>query len=183
MNIRHFLISAALMAAFVPLAGAQTAAPTVQRQERISQHEPMAQHEPMMQQQPRPFSLPSERIEARLAYLRTALKITPAQETQWNAYAEVARRHARAQDERAKSWQADMHERMHGPQPSAVERLERMQSFHADAVVRLNETLAALKPLYAALSPQQKAIADEILSPHRMGSRGFSGRAGPMGPR
>src|SRR5205814_577916 len=42
--------------------------------------------------------LPSERIEARLAYVKTALKITPAQEPRWNTLAAVLRTQARAMD-------------------------------------------------------------------------------------
>ncbi len=120
-----------------------------------------------------PFSLPSERIEARLAYLKTALKITGTQEQQWNAFAEVMRKHARERDEQVKSWRSAMHDRMHQPKPNAIERLERQQSIHAAAVVRLNDLLAAAKPLYAALSPEQKQVADEVLAPHRPFGRGF----------
>ena len=39
----------------------------------------------------RAFSMPGERVEARLAYMKTALKITDAQQAQWNAFADVAR--------------------------------------------------------------------------------------------
>ena len=40
----------------------------------------------------RPFSKPSERIEARLAYQKTALKITDAQTSVWNTYADFSRK-------------------------------------------------------------------------------------------
>ena len=40
----------------------------------------------------RAFSMPGERVEARLAYMKTALKITDAQQAQWNAFADVARK-------------------------------------------------------------------------------------------
>src|SRR4051794_24648459 len=37
---------------------------------------------------------PSERVEARLAYAKTALKITDAQQPQWESFANVLRKHA-----------------------------------------------------------------------------------------
>ena len=55
--------------------------------------------------------------------------------------------------------------------PTAIERLERRQARLAAAAARLNETLLAAKPLYAALSPEQHKIADEVLAPQRRGMR------------
>ena len=49
---------------------------------------------------------PSERIEARLAYIRTALKITDAQQAQWNAFAETLRNQARSADQRMQEFRA-----------------------------------------------------------------------------
>src|ERR687893_402348 len=43
---------------------------------------------------------PTQEVEARLAYIRTALKITDAQQPQWNAFANVLRKHARDMDQR-----------------------------------------------------------------------------------
>jgi uncharacterized membrane protein YccC len=56
-----------------------------------------------------------------------------------------------------------------GAQPTAIERMERGQARLAAASKRLNETLSAAKPLYAALSPEQQKIADELLTPRRHG--------------
>jgi hypothetical protein len=61
--------------------------------------------------------------------------------------------------------------------PNAIERLERLQSFHAQAAAHMNDLLAVEKPLYASLSPEQQRVADEVLAPrgrgmmHRGGSR------------
>ncbi len=118
----------------------------------------------------RPFSRPTERVEARLAYIKTALKITDAQQTQWNAYADAVRKNAKDADQRMQSWR-DQHragDRRRAERPNAIERLERLQSFHADAVTRLNDLLAVEKPLYAALSPEQKRVADVVLVPGGM---------------
>jgi hypothetical protein len=47
--------------------------------------------------------------------------------------------------------------------------MERGQARLAAASARLTETLAAAKPLYAALSPEQQKVADEVLTPRRDG--------------
>ena len=113
----------------------------------------------------RPFSKPTERVEARLAYEKTALKITDAQQSQWDAYANFARKNAQDMEKRFKSMRSGKQERPKHQRPNAIERLERAQSFHADAVTRLNQLLAVEKPLYAALSPEQQKVADVVLNP------------------
>jgi hypothetical protein len=56
--------------------------------------------------------------------------------------------------------------RAEAPQVTAIERLERAQQRTAERSARLNEVLAAAKPLYASLSPEQKQVADGMLA-HR----------------
>lgn len=102
--------------------------------------------------------LPSERIEARLAYVKTALKITPAQEPQWNTLANVLRAQARAMDSEITARRAAT-----STTTTAIERLERRQRFLTAAAARTNDVLNAARPLYASLSDDQKKIADELL--------------------
>ena len=47
---------------------------------------------------------PADRVEARLAYQRTALKITDAQQAQWNAYADSVRKEAAARAEKMQAF-------------------------------------------------------------------------------
>ena len=117
----------------------------------------------------RAFTKPSERVEARLAYLRTALKITDAQQAQWNAFAETLRNQARAADQRMQEFRAQREQGATRERPNAIARLEREQQRHAESATRINERLAVQRPLYAALSTEQKAIADELLVPRRHG--------------
>ena len=124
----------------------------------------------------RAFRLPSERTEARLAYLKTALKITDAQQREWDAFANTLRKHAREADQRMQAMRAEAAGRDKGEQPTAIERMERGQARLAQASARLNETLSAAKPLYAALSPEQQKIADELLTPRRHGMPRHGGR-------
>jgi len=152
--IASALVSVALAAA-APFAAAQaTGAAADAPQGRQAQRHDHGQ---------RAFTLPSERGEARLAYLKTALKITDAQQQQWDAFADVQRKHARAADERLKALRGA--QRPQGERPNAVERLERRQQMFTAQSQRLTEVIAATKPLYAALLPDQKKIADELLAP------------------
>jgi len=136
------------------------------------------------ERQPHAFSRPTERIEARLAYIRTALKITDAQQAQWSAFADSMRQRAAESEKKMQDWRQKMAEwrkdkGMHERQrPSLIERLDRAQKMHADAIARLNSELAVVKPLYDSLSAEQKKVADVVLAPHHRG-----GHAGGHGMR
>ncbi len=129
----------------------------------------------------RAFRSPTDRVEARLAYLKTALKITGEQEAQWNAFADVRRKQARETTARIEKFRAQRAEGQKRTPPTAIQRMERRQAMMAATSTRLNETLAAAKPLYAALSPDQQKIADEVLAPRGRGGPGH--RGGHRGPR
>lgn len=141
---------------------------------------PQARHSAQRHHEQRASRLPSERVEARLAYLKTALKITDAQQTQWDAFADTLRKQARAADERLQARRAQMAEGRKVTPPTAIERMEFAKTRLAASSARLDESLAAAKPLYAALSQEQKKIADELMASrgHRgSGHRGGHGRA------
>ncbi len=154
---------AAGFAAAVPLSMAQTANP--------SPGAAQGQHAKRFHHDKQAFSLPSERTEARLAYVKTALKISEAQQTQWDAYADVVRKQAKAADARFQERRAKMAANTERKRPTAIERLERKQQFMATASARIGERLTVQKPLYAALSPEQQQVADKL----------FAGRGGKHG--
>jgi hypothetical protein len=157
------LLTAGLAAA-MPVAVAQTAAPQTKAQpSRHVEHDRQAK---------RQFRLPSERVEARLAYLHTALKITDAQKAQWDNFAAVMRKQAREADKRVQERRTRMAEGSKRPQLNAIERMERRQQATAVRAQRLNELIAAGKPLYAAFTPEQKQVADELLSRQGRGGHG-----------
>jgi len=122
----------------------------------------------------RAFRSPTERAEARLAYIKTALKITASQEAQWESFANVLRKHAGETDKRMQQRRAQAPQqgapRAERRNVSAIDRLERTQQRMAVRSARLNEVIAAAKPLYAALSPEQQQVADSMLA--RQGKRG-----------
>ena len=120
-----------------------------------------------------PFSRPTERVEARLAYLKTALKITDAQKSQWDAFANFVRQNAQEREQRFKSRRTAAPGSVEPQRPNAIERIEKAQSVHAEAVTRINQFLAVVKPLYASLAPEQQKVADALLK------RRFGPRHGP----
>ena len=162
-TILSTLVSAALVAAaatpaFAQSGGSRGEGPQA-RQHAQRQHEGQ-----------RAFRLPSERVEARIAYLKTALKITDAQQAQFDAFAATLRKHAQEADQRVQKLRAEgTARREQGTRPTAIERMERGQQRLTAASTRLTETLAVAKPLYAALSPEQQKVADELLTPRRDG--------------
>ncbi|MDB5392744.1 MAG: hypothetical protein JWM91_250 [Rhodospirillales bacterium] len=120
--------------------------------------------------------MPGQMIEARLAYIKTALQITPAQMTQWNAVADIMRKHAKTRDEKFAAMHAKMQDMKDDERqrPDPITMLEHRQKMLTDASANMAEMIAVLKPLYAALSDSQKEIAAEVLE-HGRGGMGHGG--------
>src|SRR5258705_197158 len=97
--IASTLVSIGLTAASASLAVAQPVTPPA------TDHA-QARHGMQRFEGKRAFSLPSERVEARLAYIKTALKITDAQQPQWNTFADALRKQAAEGDKRIQAWRA-----------------------------------------------------------------------------
>ena len=123
----------------------------------------------------------SERVEARLAYIQTALKITSAQQSQWESFANILRKHARDMDERIQQRRAQGAQRPDPGSVTAIDRLERTQQRMAARYHRLGEVITAAKPLYAVLSPEQKQAADEMLARSGRGGHHRHFRGGHRG--
>jgi hypothetical protein len=93
-------------------------------------------------------------LEGRLAFLKTELKITPAQEGAWQRF---------ASDWRAAIKDHPMPKRdemMSGDLPSRLAMHQKMMAAHLEA---LNAIAAPLAGLYSVLSDQQKKDADELM--------------------
>jgi hypothetical protein len=93
-------------------------------------------------------------VEGRLAFLKTELKITEAQLPLWNGVADAIR--ANAKNMAAMSGGMSQAEAL----PDKLARREKMMAAHLDALRRFR---AAVDPLYAALDPDQKKTADQLL--------------------
>ncbi|MFC0398470.1 Spy/CpxP family protein refolding chaperone [Paraburkholderia rhizosphaerae] len=94
-----------------------------------------------------------ERVEQRIAYLHQALKITPQQETQWNAFADVMRGNGATMSE--------LFEQRHANKNiSALDDMKQYAEIaqaHADGTKKLVD---AFQPLYDSMPAEQKKLAD-----------------------
>ena len=149
------LLAAGLTSATVPAFAQSTNPPTAK---------PQVRHAGPGHHAKRAHQLPSQREEARLAYIQTALKITDAQKPQWENFASTMRKQAHEADKRVQERRTRMADRANQKQTGAIERLERRQQMMAAGAQRLNELIAAGKPLYTVFTPEQKQIADGLLA-------------------
>lgn len=100
------------------------------------------------------------RVEQRIAYLHSALKITAAQESQWNTFADVMRANSQSMNQLIEQRQAATGE------ASALDNMKQyaqMAQTHSDDMQKL---VTAFEPLYNSLSPEQKALADKTFREH-----------------
>lgn len=111
------------------------------------------------------------RMDARLSFLKTELKITSDQQAAWDAYATQAKA------------QAATMQAFHAQPPSTVqtatERIEQRAERATLRAEQMKAMSAAVKDLYAALTPEQKAVADQHFGGPRMsqaGPRGYGRR-------
>jgi len=109
--------------------------------------------------------LPGQLVDGRIAFLKAELKITPAQEAQWQQVATAMRENANALD-RAIGTAREERGTM-----DAVRRLTLREQFAKVRAENDDRLLTAFKPLYASLSSEQQQIANELVgsqhhSPH-----------------
>src|ERR1700726_2381123 len=100
--------------------------------------------------------MPGQLVDGRIAFLKAELKITPTEETQWQQVAAAMHENAKALD------QTITVARQNRSDTDAVQRLELREQFarmRADNDARL---VAAFKPLYASLSPEQQQMANQL---------------------
>ena len=135
---------------------------------------PRAEHaEPVADMPP----LPGAMIEAHLAFLKTALKVTDVQTPGWNGVADVLREQAKRRD-------ADMTARRHGHKDAT--RPSRSARYIAGSAAHNryrrddpSKLLIALRPFYVMLNAEQKETADHLFPQGRPGP----GMGRPPGPR
>jgi len=101
-----------------------------------------------------------ERVEGRIAFLHTELKITPAQETVWKSYADALRANAKAGTEQREAMQDQRDEMKDMNAPARMKaHIALMEQKLAD--MKLLQT--ATEQLYGALTDDQKKDADQLL--------------------
>lgn len=143
---------AALLAA--PAGAATSASPTPAQPVLLAQADTAAKT--------RPHRMPSDRAEARIKKLHDALKITDAQETQWQAVATAMRDSAQAMD-------AAVQQRISAKGTNAVDELKSYGAIadaHAQGVQKL---IPPFQTLYDSMSDDQKKTADALFAHSRHG--------------
>jgi hypothetical protein len=128
-----------------------------------------------------------DRVDGRIAFLRTELKITDAQASAWNAFADALRTNAKTLGE----VRASMMPQSGGaaqPQPSTLAaRLDLEERWLLARLEGTRTIQTAFTNLYGTLSDEQKKTANELLAPHMgigMGMMMMPGamQQGQMGP-
>jgi LTXXQ motif family protein len=103
---------------------------------------------------------PAAAIDSHLGALKSELKITSAQESAWQKFADAAKQHGEAAGKlRDQQFQ-------NAPQ-TAPERMAQRTEIMKQQLAGMESTTGAFKQLYAALTPAQKAVADREFGPFR----------------
>jgi hypothetical protein len=98
-----------------------------------------------------------DRVEGRIAFLKTELKITDAQGDAWNAFADVLRSNARKLGELRASMM---------PQASLVDRLTWQEKWLTTRSEDTRAIRVAYIDLAAKLTDDQEKSAEQLLAPH-----------------
>jgi len=113
-------------------------------------------------------------VDRQIADLKKQLKITPQQEPQFNAFAEVMRSNEQDLDKLMQQGGANR-------PPNAVEDLKQAQQLAETQAAGLKRLVPAFQSLYDSLSDQQKKTADQVMGGGPGGGPGGPGGA-PGGP-
>ena len=97
-------------------------------------------------------------VEGRIAFLRTELKITDAQQTLWNALADVMRGNTASMGGMANGMA------MMGATATLPDRLAAREKMMTARLEQMRKLKVAIEPLYAAFDDAQKKTADELMS-------------------
>lgn len=96
---------------------------------------------------------PSATVESRLGALKAELKITASQEAAWKAYADQAKQQAASMPA--------LHAQMNADAMTAPERRALHTALMQQRISAMAAMDTAFNALYAVLTPEQKAIADQ----------------------
>ena len=101
-----------------------------------------------------------EHVDGQLGYIKAELKITEAQTAQWNVFADAFRADKEKQAQTCKTVQEQMRSMASAPLPDSMKIMADRLSARLES---LRGMYAAIGPLYASLSQEQKKKADEIM--------------------
>ena len=110
---------------------------------------PLAEH-------PVPGKNAEERVERRIKELHGQLQITPAEEPQWNEFAQAMRENARDMD------QAFVQRAQQFPTMNAVQNMQSYEQLSEEHAQRVQKLVPAFQKLYDAMPDAQKRVADQV---------------------
>jgi Spy/CpxP family protein refolding chaperone len=121
-------------------------------------------------------------LDAKLAGMKAALKLTPDQEKLWGPFEAAVRDGVKARREAMHAWRE---ERESDQRPSPIAMLTEMSDHLAKASDTLKKVADAAKPLYDSLDDTQKQHFGPLLRMlHDQGpGGGWRGEHGPRGPK
>ena len=105
---------------------------------------------------PVPGKNAEERVERRIKELHGQLQITPAEEPQWNEFAQVMRENARDMD------QAFVQRAQQFPTMNAVQNMQSYEQLSEEHAQRVQKLVPAFQKLYDAMPDEQKRVADQV---------------------
>ena len=150
-SIRSNYLASAAMAALLALPGVaiaqSTSAPVTPP--------PAATASPLAAQ-PAPGSTAEQRVETHIKQLHAQLRITPAEQPQWDQFAQVMRENARDMD------QAFMQRAQQYPTMNAVQNMQSYQQIAEAHAQHLQKLVPAFDTLYNAMPEQQKQLTDQV---------------------
>jgi hypothetical protein len=110
-----------------------------------------------------------DRVEGRIAFLKTEIKVTDAQNDAWNAFADVLRGNAKKLGELRASMT---------PQASLTDRLAWQERWLTARAENTRAIRTAYGDLAGTLTDEQKTTADQVLAPHMGMMSMMSGMSG-----
>jgi hypothetical protein len=106
-----------------------------------------------------------DRIEGRIAFLRAELKITDAQASAWNAFADALRSNAKKLGELRASMMGKSGDAQQ-PAATMADRLDRQEQWLLARLEGIRAMKTAFTKLNESMSDEQKKTANDILAPH-----------------
>jgi hypothetical protein len=109
-----------------------------------------------MPSHPVPGRNAEERVEQHIRQLHSQLRITPAEEPQWNEFASVMRENARDMD------QAYLQRAQQFATMNAVQNMQSYEQLAQEHAQHVQKLVPAFEKLYGAMPDQQKRLADQV---------------------
>jgi predicted outer membrane protein len=152
-TIRSSHFASAALIALLALPAAALAQPT---QSPAPAAPPAAASSPLASQPVPVGKTMEERVENHIKQLHAQLHITPAEQPQWDQFAQVMRENARDMD------QAFMQRAQQYPTMNAMQNMQSYEQMAEAHVRHLQKLVPAFDNLYNAMPEQQKKLTDQV---------------------